>query len=48
LGIDRGLERKPMMAFAVCYVATQLALDLLNEQQAEAILDYCEKRSGED
>ena len=28
-GIDHGLEAKPMLAFAVCYVATHLALDLL-------------------
>ena len=45
-GIDHGLERKPMMAFAVCYVAAHLALDLLNERQAEAILNYCEERPG--
>src|SRR5271167_819530 len=42
-GIDHGLEQRPMMAFTLCYVAAHLALNLLDEQQAEAILMYCEK-----
>ncbi len=42
-GIDHGLEAKPMLAFALCYVAAHLALDLLDEQEAETILNYCEK-----
>jgi hypothetical protein len=42
-GIDRGLDRRPMMAFSLCYVASHLALDLLDEQQAEAILTHCEE-----
>jgi hypothetical protein len=42
-GIDHGLEAKPMLAFALCYVAAHLALDLVNEQDAEAILTYCEE-----
>ena len=46
-GIDHGLEQRPMMAFTLCYVAAHLALDLLDEQQAEAILIYCEDRLGE-
>ena len=46
--IDHGLETKPMLAFTLCYVAAHLALDLLNEQEAEAILNYCEKHLGED
>ena len=37
-----GVNEKPMLAFAVCYVAAHLALDLLDEQQADAILAYCE------
>jgi hypothetical protein len=41
-GIDHGLEQRPVMAFTLCYVAAHLALDLLDEQQAEAILIYCE------
>ena len=47
-GIDHGLETKPMLAFAPCYVATHLTLDLLGEQESEAILVYCEERLGED
>ena len=43
-GIDHGFEQQSMMAFALSYVAAHLALDLLNEQQAEAILTYCEER----
>jgi hypothetical protein len=43
-GIDHCLEQRPMMAFTLCYVAAHLALDLLDEQQAEAILTYCEDR----
>jgi hypothetical protein len=46
-GIDHGLEAKPMLAFALCYVAAHLALDLLDEQEAEAILNYCEEHLGE-
>ncbi len=42
-GIDHGLEQRPMMAFTLCYVAAHLALDLLDEQQADAILIYCEE-----
>src|SRR3989304_6082571 len=34
-GIDPGLEHRPMMAFTLCYVAAHLALDLLNEPEAE-------------
>ena len=47
-GIDHGLERRPMMAFTLCYVAAHLALDFLDEQQAEAILTYCEDRLEEE
>ena len=46
-GIDHGLEAKPMLAFALCYVAAHLALDLLDERQAEAILTYCEEHLDE-
>ena len=42
-GIDHGLEAKPMLAFALCYVAAHPGLDLLDESQAEAILTYCKK-----
>jgi hypothetical protein len=43
-GNDYGLEQRPLMAFALCYVTAHLALDLLDEQKAEAILNYCEER----
>jgi hypothetical protein len=42
-GIDHGLEQRPLMAFTLCYVAAHLALDLVDEQEAEAILTYCEE-----
>ncbi len=42
-GIDHGLEHRPLMAFTLCYVAAHLALDLIDEHQAEAILTYCEE-----
>jgi hypothetical protein len=42
-GIDHGLEHHPMMAFTLCYVAAHLALDLVDEEKAEAILTYCEE-----
>jgi hypothetical protein len=37
-----GLEHRPVVAFTLCYVAAHLALDLVDEQEAEAILEYCE------
>ena len=46
-GIDHGLEAKPMLAFALCYVTAHLALDLLDESQAEVILTYCEEHLDE-
>lgn len=42
-GVDHNLESKPLLAFAVCYVTAHLALDLIDEQKAEAILDFCER-----
>ena len=42
-GVDHGLEQRPLMAFTLCYVAAHLALDLVDEQEAEAILTYCEE-----
>jgi hypothetical protein len=41
-GVDHGLKDRPMLAFALCYIAAHLALDLLDERQADAILTYCE------
>jgi hypothetical protein len=46
-GVDHGLETKPLLAFAVCYVTAHLALDLINEQKAVAILDHCEEHLEE-
>lgn len=40
--MDHGLETKPMLAFAVCYVTALLTLGSVNEQDAEAILNHCE------
>jgi hypothetical protein len=42
-GIDHGLEQRPLMAFTLCYVAAHLALDLVDEENAEAILTFCEE-----
>jgi len=42
-GINHELQRRPMMAFTLCYVAAHLALDFLDEREAEAILIYCEE-----
>ncbi len=43
-GIDHNLGQRPFMAFVLCYVSAHLALDLLDEQQAEKILIYCEEK----
>jgi hypothetical protein len=43
-GIDHDLEHRPLMAFTLCYIASHLALDLLGEEEAEKILNYCERR----
>ena len=46
-GIDHGLEARPLLAFALCYVTAHLALDLLDERRAEVILTYCEEHLDE-
>jgi hypothetical protein len=46
-GVDHRLESKPLLAFAVCYVTAHLALDLIDEKRAEAILNYCEEHLEE-
>jgi hypothetical protein len=43
-GTDKGLQSKPKLAFALCYVAAHLVLDLLDEKKAEQIMCYCEER----
>ena len=42
-GIDHGLEQRPLMAFAMCYITAHYVLDLIDEEQATAALDYCDK-----
>lgn len=37
------LKARPLMAFALCYVTAHFALDLLDEVEAQAILNYCEQ-----
>jgi hypothetical protein len=46
-GVDHGLESQPLLAFALCYVTAHLALDLVDEQQAEEVLNYCEEHLEE-
>lgn len=47
-GVDHGLEQRPLMAFALCYVAAHLALDLVDEEKAQVILMYCEEQLGDE
>jgi len=42
-GIDHGLEQRPLLAFAMCYIAAHYVLDLIDEEQATVALDYCEE-----
>ena len=42
-GIDHGLEQRPLMAFAMCYIAAHYVLDLIDGEQASAVLDYCDE-----
>ena len=42
-GIDYGLEPRPLLAFAVCYVAAHYVLDLIVDREAETVLDYCDQ-----
>lgn len=39
-GLGDGSLEDPRMAFAFCYVASHLGLDLIDEQGAAALLDY--------
>jgi hypothetical protein len=39
----KDLESKPHLAFALCYVAAHLVLDLVDEQTASEIMSYCEE-----
>lgn len=42
-GIDHGLESRPLLAFAVCYVTAHYVLDLIDDRDAETVLDYCDR-----
>jgi hypothetical protein len=42
-GIDHGLESRSLLAFAVCYVTAHYVLDLIDDQDAETVLDYCDQ-----
>jgi hypothetical protein len=46
-GVDHGLASKPLLAFAFCYVTAHLALDLVDEREAEEILNYWEEHLEE-
>lgn len=39
-----GLDRRPELAFALCYVATHSLLELVTDAEVEAILSFCEER----
>jgi hypothetical protein len=38
---QHGLKTRPLLAFAVCYVTAHYVLDLIDEPEVEAVLDYC-------
>jgi hypothetical protein len=42
-GIDHGLESRPLLAFAVCYVTAHYVLDMIDDGEAETVLDYCDQ-----
>lgn len=42
-GVDHGLEIRPLLAFAVCYITAHYVLDLIDEDQATEVLDLCEE-----
>ena len=42
-GIDHGLESRPLLAFAVCYVTAHYVLDMIDAGEAETVLDYCDQ-----
>lgn len=45
-GNDHGLESRLLLAFALCYIAAHYVLDLIDEQEAERVLNYCEENMG--
>ena len=40
---DHGLDSRPLLAFAVCYVTSHYVLDLIHDREAAAVLDYCDE-----
>jgi hypothetical protein len=40
---ERGLKASPKLAFALCYVASHLVLDLITEDEAQDFMAYCEE-----
>ena len=42
-GIDHGLDARPLLAFALCYVTAHYVLDLIDDREAETVLDFCDK-----
>jgi hypothetical protein len=42
-GIDHGLESRPLLAFAMCYIAAHYVLDLIDDGEAESILNHCDE-----
>ena len=42
-GLDHGLESRPLLAYTVCYVTAHFVLDLIDEENAAAVLDYCDE-----
>jgi len=42
-GIDHGLEQRPLLAFALCYVVAHFVLDLVDERQTEEIMALAER-----
>jgi hypothetical protein len=43
-GIDHDLESRSLLAFAVCYVTAHYVLDLIDDREAETVLDYCDQK----
>ena len=41
--IDHGLDSRPLLAFAVCYVTSHYVLDLIDDREAATVLDYCDE-----
>lgn len=37
------LQSRPKLAFALCYVTAHLVLDMIDENQADQVLDHCEE-----